>query len=62
MSSKARKLRDQRNQPPEGKPFTWHLREMLESDAWRTQPLNTGDLWKGSRSNTWPTPGPPMAG
>ena len=35
------KLREKRNRPPEGEPFVWFTRELLESDAWRTAPINT---------------------
>jgi hypothetical protein len=30
------KLREKRNHPPEGEPWVWLTREMIESDAWRT--------------------------
>jgi hypothetical protein len=40
MSSiKSKNLLKKRNQPPG--PFVWHTREFLESEAWRTAPLNT---------------------
>ena len=35
------KLRDKRNHPPEGEPWVWLTRELIESDAWRTAPINT---------------------
>ena len=43
MSSKPKhvRLREKRNQPPKNQPWVWVSREMLESDAWRTMPINT---------------------
>src|SRR5262245_50639346 len=38
---KADKLREKRNHPPEGEPWVWLTRELLESAAWRTAPINT---------------------
>ena len=35
------KLLRKRNTPPAGEPWIWLTREMLESDAWRTAPINT---------------------
>jgi hypothetical protein len=35
------KLREKRNRPPEGEPWVWMTRSLLESDAWRTAPPNT---------------------
>ena len=35
------KLRDKRNHPPEGEPWLWLTRELIESDAWHTAPINT---------------------
>jgi hypothetical protein len=40
-SIKSTKLRAKRNRPPDGKPWVWLTRELLESDAWRTMPTNT---------------------
>ena len=34
------KLREKRNRPPDG-PWIWLTRDFLESDAWRTAPINT---------------------
>jgi hypothetical protein len=43
MASKplATKLREKRNRPPADQPWVWFTRELLESDAWRTAPINT---------------------
>lgn len=43
MGSKPKhvKLREERNRPPDGEPWVWLTRELLESDAWRTAPINT---------------------
>jgi hypothetical protein len=30
------KLREKRNRPPDGEPWVWLTRELLESDAWRS--------------------------
>jgi hypothetical protein len=35
------KLRDKRNHPPQNQPWVWFTREMLESDAWHSAPINT---------------------
>jgi hypothetical protein len=35
------KLRERRNRPPDGEPWVWLTRELLESDAWRTMPRAT---------------------
>ena len=35
------KLREKRNRPPEGEPFIWLTRELVESDAWQTAPIWT---------------------
>ena len=35
------KLRDKRNRPPDGEPWVWFTRELIESDAWRSAPINT---------------------
>jgi hypothetical protein len=35
------KLREKRNRPPEGEPWVWMTRSLLESDAWRTAPPTT---------------------
>ncbi len=40
-SCKVDKLREKRNRPPDGEPWVWLTRELLESDAWRTAPINT---------------------
>jgi hypothetical protein len=40
-SIKSTKLRRKRNRPPEGEPFVWLTRELIESDAWRTAPIHT---------------------
>ena len=32
------------NRPPEGEPFVWHTRELLESDAWRSAGRNVRRL------------------
>jgi hypothetical protein len=40
-SIKSENLRIKRNRPPQGEPFIWLTRELLESDAWRTAPLQT---------------------
>jgi len=43
MGSKplATRLREKRNHPPPGQPWVWLSREILESEAWRTAPINT---------------------
>ena len=35
------RLRDERNRPPEGEPWAWLTKELLESEAWRTAPIWT---------------------
>jgi hypothetical protein len=40
-SRKADKLREKRNRPPQGEPWAWLSRELIESDAWRTALINT---------------------
>jgi hypothetical protein len=35
------KLREKRNHPPPNAPWVWLSRDLLESDAWRTAPINT---------------------
>jgi hypothetical protein len=37
----ATRLREKRNRPPEGEPWVWLTRELIESDAWRTAPIQT---------------------
>jgi hypothetical protein len=37
----ADKLRVRRSAPPHDQPWVWLTREMLESEAWRTAPINT---------------------
>jgi len=41
VTVKADRLRLNRNRPPDGEPWIWFSRQLMESDAWRTQPLNT---------------------
>jgi hypothetical protein len=40
----ADKLRQKRNRPPSDQPWVWLTRELLESDAWSTAPINTRRL------------------
>jgi hypothetical protein len=40
-SIKSANLRTKRNRPPQGEPFIWLTRELLESQAWRTMPIQT---------------------
>ena len=40
----ADKLRHKRNHPPPDQPWVWFTREMLESEAWSTAPINTRRL------------------
>ena len=40
----ADKLRHKRNHPPPDQPCVWFTREMLESEAWSTAPINTRRL------------------
>jgi hypothetical protein len=35
------KLREKRSRPPEGEPWVWFTRKLIESDAWQTAPINT---------------------
>lgn len=37
----ADKLRNKRNHPPPDQPWVWLTREMLESEAWSSAPINT---------------------
>jgi hypothetical protein len=37
----SKRLREKRNHPPADQPWVWLSREMLESEAWRTAPINT---------------------
>ena len=41
QGTKAKRLHKKRNGPPKDQPWVWLTRELLESDAWRTAPLNT---------------------
>ena len=38
------KLREKRNHPPQNEPWVWLSREILESEAWRSAPINTRRL------------------
>jgi hypothetical protein len=40
-TSFAAKLRKKRNRPPPSEPWVWFSRVFLESEAWRTAPINT---------------------
>jgi hypothetical protein len=42
MSIAGRRRRERRNRPPQGEPFIWFTREMLESNAWAALSLAAG--------------------
>ncbi len=51
------KLREKRNRPPEGEPWIWLTRELIESEAWHSAPINTRRVVERLIIEPWLTPG-----